>query len=142
MAELCGTRIRYIFCVLFHLVGSDLTVGVEEGGESSGRSTHGVLNLVLSTCVTCLVSEDLDQFKRSMATTSALGRWSLGALARRLPTVIKYVRQALVVAPRCVGGSLLRWSKDLNVNTTRKTAIGSTGTRSTLYMWCAAGIYP
>jgi hypothetical protein len=27
-------------------------------------------------------------------------------------------------------------------NTTRKTAIGSTATRSALDMWCAAGIYP
>jgi hypothetical protein len=30
MAELCGTRTRYT-CLLFHLVGDDLAVGVDEG---------------------------------------------------------------------------------------------------------------
>jgi hypothetical protein len=72
---------KVYFCVLFHLVGGDLTVGIEEGGKSSGRNTHGVLNLVSSTCVTGLVSKDSDQFMGSMATTSALGHGSLGALA-------------------------------------------------------------
>jgi hypothetical protein len=32
MAELCGTRIRYS-CILFHLIGGNLVVDVEEGGE-------------------------------------------------------------------------------------------------------------
>jgi hypothetical protein len=33
-----------------------------------------VVNLVQSTSVKCLVLEDLDQFRGSMVTTSALGR--------------------------------------------------------------------
>ena len=93
MAALCGTRIRYTR-PLFHLVGDDPAAGVEEGGDSSGRRFHRVVDLVQSTCVldlvqsTCvlgLVLQFSDQFKGSMATTLSLGRWSLGARARRLP---------------------------------------------------------
>jgi hypothetical protein len=83
MVELYQIRIRYL-CLLFHLVGGDLHVSVEKGRESSGRCFHRAVNLVQSICVTCLMSEDSDQFKRSMATTSTLGRWSLGTRAQRL----------------------------------------------------------
>jgi hypothetical protein len=40
----------------------DLVVGVQEGGESSGRCSHGVVDLVQSTCVIGLVSEDFPGF--------------------------------------------------------------------------------
>jgi hypothetical protein len=56
MAPMCPTRVRYIR-LLIHLV-----VGVEEGGESSGRCSHGVVDLIQSTHVTVLVLENLDQF--------------------------------------------------------------------------------
>jgi hypothetical protein len=81
MAALCGTRIRYT-CILAHLVGGVLAGDAEEGGESSGQCFHGVVDLVESTCVICLVLEDSDQFMGSMMTD---GRWSLGACARKLP---------------------------------------------------------
>jgi hypothetical protein len=80
MAALCGTRIRYIR-LLVHLVGSNLAGGVEEGRDLSGRRFPGVVDLVQPTSVIVLVLEDSDQFKGSMAMTSALGRWSLGARA-------------------------------------------------------------
>jgi hypothetical protein len=43
---------RYILL----LVGSELAGDVEEGRESSGCHSHGVVDLVHYTCVTCLVS--------------------------------------------------------------------------------------
>jgi hypothetical protein len=67
MAALCGTRIRYT-CILAHLVGGVLAGDAEEGGESSGQCFHGVVDLVESTCVICLVLEDSDQFMGSMMT--------------------------------------------------------------------------
>jgi hypothetical protein len=45
MVELCGTRIRYC-CLLFHLVGGNLSVSIEEGSESCGRCFHAVVNFV------------------------------------------------------------------------------------------------
>jgi hypothetical protein len=36
------TRIRYS-CLLFHLIGSDITVGVEEGRGFLGHCSHGVV---------------------------------------------------------------------------------------------------
>jgi hypothetical protein len=108
-------------CLLFEFVGGDLTVGIEEGGESSGCCTNGVVNLVQSMCVTGLVSEDSDQFKGSMATTSALGRRSLCAHARRLPDCHEQyqagssrgaaVRRRLALLVVVV----IRWSRKLNV---------------------------
>jgi hypothetical protein len=88
---LCGTRIRYIR-LLVHLVGDDLASGVAKGVDSSIRRFHGVVGLFHSKCVTGFVLETLDRFKGSLATTLALGRWSLEARARRLPTVINNVR--------------------------------------------------
>jgi hypothetical protein len=44
VVELCWTRIRYPH-ILVHLVGEDLADGVEEGGESFGCSSHGVVDL-------------------------------------------------------------------------------------------------
>ena len=82
MAAPRGSRIRYTR-LLVHLVGGDLAGGVEEGGDSSDRRFNGVVDLVQSTCC-ILVSKDLAQFKGSMATTSALGRWSLVTRSRRL----------------------------------------------------------
>jgi hypothetical protein len=71
VAVLCGIRIRYTRLPA-HLIGGNLAVGIEEGGESSDRCSHRVVDLIHSTYVTDLVSEDSDQFKRSMATTLAL----------------------------------------------------------------------
>jgi hypothetical protein len=68
-AALCGTRIRYT-CLLVHLVGGDLASGVKEGGDSSGRRFHGVVDLVQSTCVTVLVLEASDRFKSLTAAGS------------------------------------------------------------------------
>jgi hypothetical protein len=55
---LCGTRTRYTY-LLIHLVG-DLTCGIKEGRDSSGRRFHGVVDLVHSTRVIELVLEVLD----------------------------------------------------------------------------------
>jgi hypothetical protein len=82
MAALCETTIRYTRR-LVHLVDNDLAGGVEECGDSFGRRFPGVMDLIKSTCIICLVLEDSDQFMDSMAKTSALGRWSLGACAQR-----------------------------------------------------------
>jgi hypothetical protein len=65
----------------------------------------------------------LDQFKDSMAMTSALGHWSLGARAQRLPeyhqqhqldsgkgmTTVAHGRLAMAVVV------VVRWFRDLNV---------------------------
>jgi hypothetical protein len=67
-------RIRYTR-LLVNLVGGDLC----------GRCSHGLMNLIQSTCFRCLVLKDSDQMNASMATTSALGCWSIGAHVRRLP---------------------------------------------------------
>ena len=48
-----------------HLVSGDLVGGVEEGDKSSG---HYLMDLVLSTCVACLMSIDSDRFKGSIET--------------------------------------------------------------------------
>jgi hypothetical protein len=48
MTMLCGTRIRYSR-ILVHPIGDVLAGGVEEGGVSSGRHFHGVVDLVQST---------------------------------------------------------------------------------------------
>jgi hypothetical protein len=53
---ICLTRISYT-CLL---VSSDLAGVVEEDGELFGRCSYGVVDLVRSTCVIDLVSEDLD----------------------------------------------------------------------------------
>jgi hypothetical protein len=71
MATLCGTRIRYTR-LLIHLVEGDLAGGIKEGGDSAGRRFHGVVDLVRSMYVIGLDFENSDQFKYSMATTSAL----------------------------------------------------------------------
>jgi hypothetical protein len=89
----------------------------------SGRRFHGVVDLVQSTYVTSLALEASNRFRGSKATTSALGRWSLRARARRLPdchqqhqansdkgTVIVACRRLALAAVVVV-----RWSKDLNV---------------------------
>jgi hypothetical protein len=55
----CETRISYTE-VLAHLVG-----GVEEGMDSSGRFSNGVVDLGQSTCVMSLVLEYSDQVKSS-----------------------------------------------------------------------------
>jgi hypothetical protein len=118
MVALCGTRIRYSR-LLIHPVSGVLADGVEEGGDSSGRRFHGVVDLVQSMYGTSLVLEALDLFKGSMATISALGRWSLGACARRLPDcqadsgmgAATAARQRLTPAAVMV----VRWSKDLTI---------------------------
>jgi hypothetical protein len=51
----------------------------------SGCHFHGMADLIQSTYGSRLVLEASDRFKDSMATTSALGHWSLEARARRLP---------------------------------------------------------
>ena len=121
MAAPRGSRIRYTR-LLVHLVDGDLAGGVEEGGDSSDRCFHGVVDLVQSTCSN-LMSEDSDQSKDSMAATSALGRWSLGARARRLPGCHQQRqagsgRGAATAARRWLALAAVvvaRWSKDLNV---------------------------
>jgi hypothetical protein len=55
---LCGTRRRYTR-LLIHLIG-DLTCGIKEGRDSSGRRFHRVVDLVQSTCVIELVLEASD----------------------------------------------------------------------------------
>jgi hypothetical protein len=65
MAAMCLIRIRYTR-LLVHLVGGDLAGGTKEGRKSSGRFSHGVVDLVKSTFITSLVSEVLDKFKSSM----------------------------------------------------------------------------
>jgi hypothetical protein len=84
IATLCVTRIRYSR-LLIHLVDGDIAGGVEEGRDSSSRCFPGVVDLVQSTRVTCLVSKGSGQLRSSMAMTSARGCWSLGARAQRLP---------------------------------------------------------
>jgi hypothetical protein len=83
MASICHTKIRYT-CLLIHLVSGDLVSIIEEGGKSSVRYSHGVVDLVQS-CVAILVLRDSNRFKISMAITITLGRWSLGARTRKLP---------------------------------------------------------
>ena len=123
MVALCGTRIRYTR-LLFHLVGDDPAAGIKEGGDSSGRRFHGVVDLVQSTCVLGLVLQVSDQFKGSMATTSSLGRWSLWTRARRLPDCHQQwqcrLRNGAATAARrrlaLAAIVVVRWSKDLDVN--------------------------
>jgi hypothetical protein len=79
MAALCGTRIRYSV-LLIHLIGGDLAGSVEEGGDSSGRRFHEVVELVQSMYFISLVLEDLDQFKCSTAT---IWLWGAAALVLR-----------------------------------------------------------
>ena len=62
MAALHGTRIRYSRLPV-HLVDGDFAGGVEDGEKSSGRCSHGVVDLGQSTRVTGLVLEDSDQFR-------------------------------------------------------------------------------
>jgi hypothetical protein len=122
MAALCGTRIRYSR-LLVHLVSDDLVGGDEEGEKSSGHRSHRVVDLVQSTRVRGLVSENLDLFKSFMATTSTLGRWSLGARARRLPDCHQQRqadsgRGAATAARRRLALAaivVVRWYKDLDV---------------------------
>jgi hypothetical protein len=83
MMALCGTIIRYPR-LLVHPVGGVLAGGVEEGEYSSSRHFHGAVDLVQFTYGTSLVLEASDRLKGSTATISDLGRWSLGAHARRL----------------------------------------------------------
>jgi hypothetical protein len=80
MVALCGIRIRYSR-LLVHPVGDVLAGGVEEGGDSSGRRFHGLVDLVQSMYGTSLVLEALDRFKGSTTMISALGCWYLGARA-------------------------------------------------------------
>jgi hypothetical protein len=89
MAMLCGTRIRYA-SLLVHLVGGDLASGVEERGDSSGRRFRGVVDLVRFMYVTSFMLEASNRFKGSKATTSALGRWSLGHMHKDFPTVANF----------------------------------------------------
>jgi hypothetical protein len=49
-----------------------------------------VVDLVRSTYVTSLMLEALDRFEGSKATTSALGRWSLGHMHEDFPTVADF----------------------------------------------------
>jgi hypothetical protein len=81
------------------------------------------VDLIQSKCATGLVLEALNQFMGSMAATSALRRWSLGARARRLPNCHQQ-RQAdsakgaaietrRRLAPIAV--VVVRWIKDLNI---------------------------
>jgi hypothetical protein len=53
MTVLCETTIRYT-PLLVHLVIGDLADGVEDGDKSSSCSSHRVVDLVQSTCVTGL----------------------------------------------------------------------------------------
>jgi hypothetical protein len=93
MAASCETRIRYSH-LLVHLVGGNLIGGVEEGEDSSGRRFHGVVDLIQSTCGRGLVLEASDQFKGSMAATSAPGAGPLGHVHEDFPTVITIERLA------------------------------------------------
>jgi hypothetical protein len=81
MAALCMSRTRYSRL----LVSGNLAGGVEKGVDSSCHRFHGVVDLVQSTYFTSLMLEASDEFKGSTTMISALGRWSLGARARRLP---------------------------------------------------------
>jgi hypothetical protein len=45
VAMLCGTMIRYTR-LLVHIAVGDCAISVEEGGESSSPSSHGVVDLV------------------------------------------------------------------------------------------------
>jgi hypothetical protein len=53
---LSRARISYIR-LLFHLIGGNLVDNVKEGVKWSGRFSHGVVNLVQSTCCAGLMSE-------------------------------------------------------------------------------------
>jgi hypothetical protein len=44
MAALCRTIIMYT-CLFVHLICGVLAGGLEEGGDSSGQSFHGVVDL-------------------------------------------------------------------------------------------------
>ena len=108
---------------LVHLVDGDFASGVEDGEKSTGRCSLGVVDLGQPTCVTGFVLEDSDQFKSSTVTTSALGRWSLGAHARRISGCHQQrladsntgaaiaARRRLALAAVVV----IRWSKNLDV---------------------------
>jgi hypothetical protein len=80
MAMLCGIRIGYTR-LLSHFVNTNLAGGIEEVGKSTGRCSDGVVDLVQSTCLKGLVSEDAGQFKSYMMTIKDLAHWSLGACA-------------------------------------------------------------
>jgi hypothetical protein len=54
MGTMSGRRIRFSH-LLVHLVSGDLVGEVEEGGKLSGRWSHGVMDLVLSTYVAVLM---------------------------------------------------------------------------------------
>jgi hypothetical protein len=122
MAAFCGTRIRYSR-LLVHLVSGNLAGGVEECGDSSGRRFHGVVDLVQSTYVTSLVLKVLDRFKGSTVTISALGRWFLGARARRFSDCHQQSKAnsdmgTTTTARRRLAPAavvIVRWSKNVNV---------------------------
>jgi hypothetical protein len=107
MEVLCGIRIRYIRV----LIDSDLAGGVEEVRDSSGRLSYEDVDLVESTRVTCLVSENLNQFKGLMETTSTLGNGPLVHVHEDFSSVISNVIPTLVVGGgsnvslACFGGS-------------------------------------
>jgi hypothetical protein len=109
--------------LLVHLVSGDRADGFEEGGHSSCRYFHGVVDLVSSTRVPCLVLKGSDQLKSSMAMTSTLGRLSLVAHARRLPAYheqqhVDSGRATATTARRrlvLVAIAAVRWFKNLDV---------------------------
>jgi hypothetical protein len=69
------------------------------------------------------VLEDLDQFKGSMAMIAAMGRWSLGAHARKLPDYHQHhqvgsVKGAMTAACQrltLAAVVIVMWSKDLDI---------------------------
>jgi hypothetical protein len=78
MPVLCGTIIRYT-CLLIHLVGGDLAGG----------------SRLVYVCFRFGIRRS-DQFKDSIVTTSALGRWSSGHVHEAFPTFINNVTLAIV----------------------------------------------
>jgi hypothetical protein len=88
MVMLRGRKIRFSH-ILVHLVGGDFASDTEEDGKSYGRCSYGMVDLVLSMCVTGFVSKYLDLSKSLTAATLAVGRWSLGTCAPRFASYYK-----------------------------------------------------
>ena len=108
---------------LVHLVDGDFASGVEDGEKSSGRCSLGSGgSLSVYVCYRFRVRR-LGSIQKLTVTTSALGRWSLGARAQRLPGCHQQhqagsstgaattARQRLTP----VAVVVIRWSKNLDV---------------------------
>jgi hypothetical protein len=46
--------------LLIHLASNDLVGGLDEGGKSSSRCSHRVVDFIQSRCFTCLVVDPIN----------------------------------------------------------------------------------